>query len=378
MRRGAAEHSPSAAPTAERGCLLIADISGYTDYVVTSPLEYAEDVVTEITRDVVRRLEPVLRVNKLEGDAAFGYALEGDLDASMLLDSIEECYFGFRRRLRGIEHSTNCSCNACAKAPELNLKFVVHYGDFIRRSGARGEELTGHDVILVHRLLKNTAADVLGLRGYALCSEACVNALGIDPQALGMSSHCERYADVGQVPAWVVDLETRWGIELERRRVVVGSAEAAFTAEVALAASAPVAWEYLTAPQKRLLWQVDRIEEADAGGRRCTGTSTVCVDGRAHIYEEILDWRPFDYFTERMSLKDGTSVVLTTQLEAERDGTRVITRVRPERRGLGWLRTRPRLRRRLEARYERLARLLPTQIPEDKRLPLAAPVAPPA
>src|SRR5919108_373502 len=136
----------------ERGCLLIADISGYTDYVVSSPLEYAEEVVADITQDVVARLEPVLRVNKLEGDAAFGYALDGEIDASMLLDSIEECYFGFRRRLRGIEHSTNCSCNACTKAPELNLKFVVHHGDFIRRLSSRGEELTGQDVILVHRL----------------------------------------------------------------------------------------------------------------------------------------------------------------------------------------------------------------------------------
>jgi hypothetical protein len=150
--------------TVERGSLLVADISGYTNYVVSGPLEYAEDVVAEITRDIVERLEPILRINKLEGDAAFGYALDGELDASMLLDSIEECYFGFRRRLRGIEHSTNCSCNACAKAPELNLKFVVHHGDFIRRPGQRGEELTGHDVILVHRLLKNAAAEVLGLR----------------------------------------------------------------------------------------------------------------------------------------------------------------------------------------------------------------------
>jgi hypothetical protein len=55
--------------TAERGCLLIADISGYTDYVVASPLEYAEDVVADITRDLVHRLEPVVRVNKLEWDA---------------------------------------------------------------------------------------------------------------------------------------------------------------------------------------------------------------------------------------------------------------------------------------------------------------------
>jgi hypothetical protein len=366
------------ATTAERGCLLIADISGYTEYVVSSPLEYAEDVVADITRDVVGRLEPVLRVNKLEGDAAFGYALDEDLDASMLLDSIEECYFGFRRRIRGIEHSTSCSCNACVKAPDLNLKFVVHHGEFIRRAGARGEELTGHDVILVHRLLKNTAAQALGLKGYALCTEACVSALGVDPVALRMRRHSERYEDVGEVPGWLIDLEARWDVERERNRIAVGPAEAAFSVEIVLPATAPAAWEYLTSPQRRLLWQVDEIQEADAGGRRCTGTSTVCVDGRAQIYEEILDWRPFDYFTERVTLPGGTSAVLTTALEEDGDGTRVVTRVRSDAGRLAWMRAGPRLRRRLQSRYERLAMLMPTHIPEEKRLPLVVPAAPPA
>jgi uncharacterized protein YndB with AHSA1/START domain len=359
-------------PVTDSGCLLIADISGYTDYVVSSPLEYAEDVVADITRDVVERLEPVLNVNKLEGDAAFGYALDGELDASMLLDTIEECYFGFRRRIRGIEHSTNCSCNACVKAPQLNLKFVVHHGEFIRRSGARGEELTGHDVIVVHRLLKNTAAEVLGPRGYALCTEACVAALGIDPVALGMQDHCERLGDIGDMGGWLLDLEARWEVERDRRRFVVAPDEAAFTVEVKLATPPPLAWEYLTSPQKRLLWQVDEISEADAGGRRCTGTSTVCVDGRAQIYEEILDWRPFDYFTERMSLSGGTRVVLTTTLERDADATRVVTHARPEGSRLGWLRKGPRLRRRLDRRYQRLAKLMPAQIPADRRLPLVA------
>jgi hypothetical protein len=360
-------------PTTERGCLLIADISGYTDYVVSSPLEYAEDVVADITRDVVQRLEPVLRVNKLEGDAAIGYALDAELDASMLLDSIEECYFGFRRRLRGIEHSTNCTCNACAKAPELNLKFVVHHGEFIRRATGHGEELTGHDVILVHRLLKNTAAEVLGLRGYALCSEACVNALELDPVTLGMDSHAESYPDVGDVPAWVLDLERRWEAESERRRVLVGPGDEALAVEVGLPVPPALAWEYLTSPEKRLLWQVDEIEQVDAGGRRCTGSSSVCVDGRAKIYEEILDWRPFDYFTERVTLPGGVAVVLTTALEQEYSGTRVVTRARRDTgRRVAWMTAGPRLRRRLEARYRRLAALMPAEIRAEKRLPLAA------
>jgi hypothetical protein len=360
-------------PTADRGCLVIADISGYTDYVVTSPLEYAEDVVADMTAAVVERLEPILRVNKLEGDAAFGYALEEELDASMLLDTIEECYFGFRRRLRGIEHSTSCTCNACAKAPQLNLKFVVHYGEFIRRVGSRGEELTGHDVILVHRLLKNTAAEVLGLHGYALCTEACVNALDLDPVALGMLAHTEQYDHVGEVPGWIVDLETRWEDARERQQVFVEPEEAAFAVEVMLAAPPAVAWEYLTSPQRRLLWQVDEIDQADEGGRRSTGTSSVCVDGRAKIYEEILDWRPFDYFTERNTLPGGIRIVQMTSLEADRGLTRVVTRGRPDGgRRLGWLAAGPRVRRRLQTRYERLAKLIAAEIPEERRLPLAA------
>jgi hypothetical protein len=365
-------------PTTERGCLLIADISGYTDYVVSSPLEYAEDVVADATAIVAERLATVLTLNKLEGDAVFAYAREGALDGTMLLDAVEECYFAFRNRLAGMQHATSCDCNACAKLPELDLKFVAHYGEFVRRAGAGGDELTGADVILVHRLLKNTAAEVLGLRGYALCSEACVNALGIDPRRLGMSSHRERYDDVGEVPAWVVDLEARWQTEHERRRVFVAPEDAAFAVDIGLAVPPPVAWEYLTAPQKRLLWQVDEIEQVDAGGRRCTGSSSVCVDGRAQIYEEIVDWRPFDYFTERRSVAGGTRVLLTTALEGDGTGTHVVTRARPDGVSrLAWLRAAPRLRRSLRTRYRRLAALMPAAIAPERQLPLAAPAATP-
>lgn len=361
----------SASPA--RGCLLLADISGYTDYVVASPLEYAEEVVADVTATVVARLEAVIRVNKLEGDAAFGYALDGELDATMLLDVIEDCYFAFRERVRGIEHAVSCNCAACTGVTELDLKFVVHHGDFVRRVGARGEELTGHDVIVAHRLLKNSVTVRLGLRAYALFTDACVEALGLEPAAVGLRRHAERYPDVGEVVGYVSDLEARWKLEHDRQPVRVAEEEAAFSVEVAIPGSAEFTWEFLTSPQKRLLWQVDAIEQADLGGRRTTGTASVCVDGRRRIYEEIVDWRPFDYFTERVSLQGGVRAVLTTALEPGEGGTRVVTRARRDAGGrLPWLTASRRLRRKLEARYGRLAGLVAAQIPEERRLPLAA------
>jgi hypothetical protein len=112
----------------------------------------------------------------------------------------------------------------------------------------------------------------------------------------------------------------------------------------------------MTAPGKRLLWQVDDIEEAQAGGRRCTGTASVCVDGRTKIYEEILDWRPFEYFTESRTPAGGARCPLTTTVRPVDGGTAVRVLGRPD-----GGRVRPfaawRLARRIRGDYERLAAL---------------------
>jgi hypothetical protein len=70
----------------------------------------------------------------------------------------------------------------------LDVKFVVHQGEFIRQKMSGREELAGRDVILVHRLLKNEVGRTFGARAYALYSDACVQAMGIDPRAQVSSS----------------------------------------------------------------------------------------------------------------------------------------------------------------------------------------------
>lgn len=140
---------------AERGSLVIADLSGYTSYLLGTELEHAQDVLADLVGVVVGRLQPPLRVTKLEGDAVFAYALEGTCGASTLLDSIEQSYFAFRSRLRDIAHATSCTCEACRQIPTLDLKFLAHHGSFVRRTIAGNEELTGRDVIVIHRLTKN-------------------------------------------------------------------------------------------------------------------------------------------------------------------------------------------------------------------------------
>src|SRR5437879_9563108 len=93
------------------------------------------------------------------------------VDGSMLLDTIERCYFGFRRRRRDVRQATACECNACVRIPDLDLKFVVHHGTAIVQKIAGRQELLGSDVIVVHRLLTNDVVEKLGMYAYALISE---------------------------------------------------------------------------------------------------------------------------------------------------------------------------------------------------------------
>src|SRR3982751_5827373 len=119
------------APAAQQACFLIADISGYTGYLVDVELDHAQDILADLVGAVVSALRPNFRLAKLEGDAAFMFMTAEQIDGSMLLDTIERCYFGFRRRRRDVQQATSCECNACARIPDLNLKFVVHHGDAI-------------------------------------------------------------------------------------------------------------------------------------------------------------------------------------------------------------------------------------------------------
>jgi uncharacterized protein YndB with AHSA1/START domain len=308
-------------------CLLIADISGYTGYLAEVELDHAQDILADLIGSVVSALRPNFRLAKLEGDAAFTFATTETIDGSMLLDTIERCYVGFRRRRRDVRQATSCDCNACVRIPDLDLKFVVHHGTAIVQRVAGRQELLGPDVIVVHRLLKNDVVERLGMDAYALLTQACIDASDIDPAALGMQPHVETYDRIGDVPGWAHDLERRWQEEEARARVFVAPEESILTVSVPTKAPPQVAWEYLTKPGQRMRWQpwVTSVEIKGAtGGRRGPGSANHCMHGRDAVVEEILDWRPFDYVTDRTVLDTPggpTKVLHTIEFEPVRDGT---------------------------------------------------------
>lgn len=282
----------------ESGCLLLADITGYTAYLQATELEHAQDVLADLLETLVSSLQPVFTLAKLEGDAAFAYAPEGRVSPTLILDTVEAGYFAFRRRLRDVERATNCQCNACVLIPSLDLKYFVHNGKYVSRRIAGTEELTGSDVVLVHRLMKGQAGSTVGKDAFAVYTRSTIEKFGMNPELLGFTNFSESLPDIGNVEVLVQDMTTRWAFEKERNRVYVTEDEAEFSVTLPIPVAKEIAWEYMTDGTKRSQWNPGITSfELQTPGRLGVGSVNHCMHGPDVIIEHVADWRPFSYFT---------------------------------------------------------------------------------
>lgn len=288
---------------AEQAYFAIADISGYTGFLASVELDHAQDIVADLMETVVKGLRPPFRLAKFEGDAAFVYAEAEKVDGSLLQDAVEGAYFKFRRRLRDVRLASTCECRACAAMAGLDFKFVVHRGEMVKQKMGGRVELAGRDVILVHRLLKNTLSEKMGGRAYALYSDAAIRSLGVDPLAQGLIAHSETIDIIGEITLWARDLEAAWRRADAETHNEVTRGDALATLEFDIAAPRQKVWEYLTvADQWRKWWDADDIVEQPSQSRRGIGTRNHCKHGKDTNIEETLDWRPVDYFTVGITL----------------------------------------------------------------------------
>lgn len=309
----------------EPGTLIIGDLSGYTRYLTETESDHAHAVLDGVFGVMVKAFRPGYRLQELEGDAVFVYRVEPTPDAAMLLDAVEQTYFAFRRHMRDVIAATTCECNACRRMPQLDLKFMAHFGSFIVDRLGPSDTISGTDVVVVHRLLKNHVEDRLGLRSYAMYTDALIRSSGIEPEAMSMVQHVEEYEHLGQINTHVQDLAPRWDAEQAAERVELDPSRV-FVDEIAEDLPAPPAevWRHLTDPQLRMVWQgLRQMDEQVPGGRRGVGTRSHCVHESGSFGEQILDWRPFEHEAVRMNMPRMGSIVATYDLDEVPNGTRL-------------------------------------------------------
>ena len=218
VRVGLTAAQPGAAARA-RGAFLLADISGYTGFLQgvaeahqaliidapEAPAAYA--LMSSLLETIMTSVMPPFRLAKLEGDAVFGIAADADLElrGGAVLACLRACYAAFAARMAEANSVWNCTCGSCARIHDLDLKFVLHHGEYIVQRVAGQEEFLGPDVNVAHRLLKNHAFELLGARPYALLTDAALASLEVSAE--GMHPTVETYEHIPPIPVHILPLD---------------------------------------------------------------------------------------------------------------------------------------------------------------------------
>ena len=155
-----------------KGYFLIADISGYTEFVKLHNMQkkplfgkfiaknfenHASVIISDLLESVIDAIEPVMKLNKLEGDAAFFYTheTEAKYQSDDIIKVMEKANQAFYKKASELVFVQACGCEPCSQSKNLKLKIVAHRGNFIIQNIRNFEEISGEAVILTHRLLKN-------------------------------------------------------------------------------------------------------------------------------------------------------------------------------------------------------------------------------
>jgi hypothetical protein len=189
----------------EHVVLIIADISGYTQFMVSSrnELTHGQWIIGELVQTIIKQVEIPLEVAKLEGDAVFLYAIKEhhQMDWEAIRRQIGakllRFFEVFSSKVAELSLSHQCQCGACSNIDKLKLKLIAHSGVALFYQMGRFEELSGVDVIIVHRLLKNSVP----AHEYILLTESAYRDI-MFPEQIAVTEGAEQYEAIGNVKTY--------------------------------------------------------------------------------------------------------------------------------------------------------------------------------
>jgi len=190
------------AEEAKKTILVLADISGYTRFMTQNKttLMHSQLIITSLMKAIISQIRIPLRISKLEGDAVFMYALKKDpgrrweKERRTIGATLAGFFEVFAEKLAELKASHICDCDACKAVEKLRLKIIVHSGEAYFLKIGKFYELTGVDVILAHRLLKNSVAG----DQYILMTQQAYSDIEF-PEEIEVTEGAQFYDEIGEV-----------------------------------------------------------------------------------------------------------------------------------------------------------------------------------
>lgn len=214
---------------------MLADIGGYTSFLSDVGIEHAKEITSHLFNGLYAVDPDRWRVGNVEGDCLFLYS-DDPAAAETAFDHVQRLFERFCEGVEEVVAGSTCKCGACDRSGDLSLKFVVHNGEFETHDVVGRTELIGPDIVVAHRLLKNSVP----VREYAIVTEPLRDA--VDGCGYDCLPAVDNYDDVGAVDYRYVDLAELRDDWRKRREVFVGAADADVAVTVNIDAPPELVW----------------------------------------------------------------------------------------------------------------------------------------
>ncbi|MFC5282985.1 DUF2652 domain-containing protein [Pedobacter alpinus] len=138
----------------------IPDITGFTKFITsTKHPDFAHKVISNVLNNVISANILGLSVAEIEGDAVFFYKT-GRLPAvNKVAKQCQLIYHTFLDTIAAFEQTDPELYHLYLSKNQLGIKIVIHHGHIMLTKIKGRTKLMGEDVILVHKLLKNSIID---------------------------------------------------------------------------------------------------------------------------------------------------------------------------------------------------------------------------
>ena len=306
----------------KQGYFLIADITGFTSFVAETELEHSRLILSEILNHIVNKFTSHFSLVEIEGDAVFLYApIENFSRGEIILEMVESSYYSFRDNKASFRRYATCNCRACEMTSGLDLKFFIHSGSYVLNDVAGKVKPMGTSVNIIHRLTKNKVSESTGWSAYILLTKECLDNLKLELSDI--HSQTEYYEHIGTVNTFSINLDEQYKKYIKDRIECISPDDADYIVERNYSVVPSVLWEWVNNPKKRSQWlEVTNWNPVDRPfGRTGKGAINHCAN--SNFFENLLDYRPFDYYTSEIKGKS-INFKLTGKFVPVPEGTKFI------------------------------------------------------
>ena len=139
--------------------ICIPDITGFTRFMAETDLEFSRKIIPALLRSLVASNTLSMNVGEVEGDAILFYRFGALPSLSELTEQCKKFYADFNSQLEDLKKQFPNDFAKYISSNKLSLKIVLHAAEMTSTHIEGMIKLIGEDVVVVHKLLKNSVED---------------------------------------------------------------------------------------------------------------------------------------------------------------------------------------------------------------------------